>query len=137
MRPEGRVLRPGWGGLLQGREHLLAAKVFTRAKEMGRAAEAYESAGMFHEASRMYLLVRNYAKAVELFQKVPNLHPQFREASDNLARTLWEKKEPDPAPQKAEIAIQVMDPQEETLPLRYQLAQLHLERVPSVRRGIF
>lgn len=73
-------------------EHLLAAKAFTQAKEMARAAEAYEEAGRFQEASRMYLLVRNFEKAAQVFQRIPDLHPQLREASDLAARAIWEKE---------------------------------------------
>lgn len=110
-------------------EHLLAAKAYTQAKEMGRAAEAYESAGMFQEAVRMYLLVRNYLKAGELFQKIPDIHPHFLEASDKIAKALWERTAPELALQgKGPPPAEEKDPREETLPLRYQLAQLHLER---------
>jgi CRP/FNR family transcriptional regulator, cyclic AMP receptor protein len=112
---------------LRAGEHLLAAKAFTQAKEMGKAAEAYESAGKFQEATRMYLLVRNYLKAGELFQKMPEIHPHFLEASDKLAKALWERSAPELLKEKSAPPAGQKDPREETLPLRYQVAHLHLE----------
>lgn len=109
-------------------EHLLAAKAFTQARDMGQAAEAYESAGKFQEAVRMYLLVRNYLKAGELFQKIPDIHPHFLEASDKIAKALWERTAPEFVPEKSPSPPGGADPREETLPLRYQLAQLNMER---------
>jgi tetratricopeptide (TPR) repeat protein len=105
-----------------------AAPLWVLEGDLPAGALAYERASLPYDAGDLYMTIGQYDKAIEQFQKVPDIHPHFLEASDRIAKILGEKGRVDIAVGRYEAVLRRTELREETLFLRYHLALILIEK---------
>jgi tetratricopeptide (TPR) repeat protein len=116
--------------LMSAGDPRLAREQFLLAKDAGAAANAALQAGMFFEAGRDYFSIGDWTRAVDAFQRIPENHPQYRQAVSLLGQAFFQLDDHVLAIRMHRRAIADLRLSRENLDLFYQLA-LVLEESPE------
>ena len=119
----------------RGGDHANAAACYGEAGDHSSWASALERNGEAFDAARIALGAGDRARAIQLFQRVPQTDARFIESCRQLADCYEQEGHRDLAVHKLQEAVEASAGGEETPSLRWQLANL-LEETGEVERAL-